>query len=172
MLSLFQVRTLQYSALHSDDDSASAQRTDDSVERVPWDTLVSLSDRLPTSEQESPSGEFACVILRVKELYEAARDWQEQISSFTKLSLRGVKRRNPLSPSATKSPDDDSKEQPPIIGVGKLAELCQHPILEKVRLLFASGVLFYRVTLTPTTFPGCNAEGKGDAKYAAKLEKV
>ena len=106
--------------------------------------LVSLKDKLPCSSLDS--GEFACVILRVKELYEAASEWQHEISSFTKLSLRGMKRRGPVS--LIKPEDDDAKEQASIIGMQKVEELCENTILLKVSL---HNLLKYLVHLPPTT---------------------
>ena len=93
--------------------------------------LVSLEDKLTCPSVDS--GEFACVILRVKELYEAASEWQQEISWFTKLSLRGMKRRGPASLIKTDD-DDDAKEQASIIGMQKVEELCGHPILLKVSI--------------------------------------
>jgi len=68
-------------------------------------------------------GDFACIVLRVKELYAAARKWQEDISSFTTLTMRGGRRRESA----------DDPEAVTTIDLDMVTELCNNPILSKVR---------------------------------------
>lgn len=101
--------------------------------RVPWDVLVSLHDRIPTSEEGLR--DFSCIVLRVQELYDAASQWQEDVSILTNLSLRGRKRRNQIAhPAAKYATDNSEAEESPtkIIQVKKVAELSNHPIMLKV----------------------------------------
>lgn len=127
------MRTFPYPVLQSDNveqaDYGSGQVED---KRVPWDVLVSLHDRMPSSDLLL--GDFACIILRVKELYVAANKWQQDISRLTMLSLRGVKRRTQKSSSPAKAgvenPDDADAASK--IGVDEVVELSNSPILLKV----------------------------------------
>jgi len=79
------------------------------------------------------------VILRVKELHEAAAAWQQEISQLTQLSLRGGKRRKTSevnsSPSKTGEPGSSvmDEEETNQIDTKKVAELSNDPILYKVR---------------------------------------
>lgn len=67
-------------------------------------------------------GDFACITLRVKELYAAAHKWNDDISNFTKLSLRGGKRRE-----STDDPDASAT-----VDLEMVTELSNSPILSKV----------------------------------------
>jgi hypothetical protein len=90
---------------------------------------------MPSSNEEI--GDFACVVLRVRELHEAAKAWQDEISTLTMLSLRGGKRRNQSAASPLKSParndDEDISSSSSRIDVDKVLQLYHHPILSKVR---------------------------------------
>ena len=68
-------------------------------------------------------GDFACVVIRVKELYAAAQKWQKDISSLTTLTMRGGKRRE-----STDEPDSTTT-----IDLDMVTELCNNPVLSKVR---------------------------------------
>lgn len=125
-----QVRTFPYPFLHSHQIELKRPINDfDEDERVPWDVLVLLHKSIPNSDLVL--GDFACVVVRVRELYEAADQWQKDISSLTMLSLRGVKRRAPSSPE--KGEGDDS-EPSSSIDLDKVSKLTNDPILLKVRL--------------------------------------
>jgi hypothetical protein len=125
------VRTLQYRVLHTDEVADFVENVDGKSPRVPFEVLIALFERLPSSEQDS--GDFACVVLRVKDLYEASNKWQQEMSALTKLSLRGGKRRIPVSQSPTKA--DEDFIEPPMIELKKVEELCEHPILRKVSIV-------------------------------------
>jgi hypothetical protein len=105
--------------------------------RIPWDVLVNLFERLPSSYHDS--GDFAGVVLRVKELYDVANEWQQEISALTMLSLRGGKRRNLTLQSPGKDEESDAKDPSSVIEMKKVAELCHHPILEKVKNICLPG---------------------------------
>ena len=70
-------------------------------------------------------GDFACICIRVTELYAAARKWQEDITSFTMLTMRGGKRRE-----RTEDPDGSTT-----VDLDMVTELCNNPIISKVRSL-------------------------------------
>ena len=91
--------------------------------RIPWDALVKLHDSVP--EWEEDKGDFTGMILRVKELYDAADAWQQEVSSLTNLSLRGGKKR-------VISPPRDGEDDQPMIDFEKVAELSDDPVLESV----------------------------------------
>lgn len=75
-------------------------------------------------------GDFACLILRVKELYEQALKWQDDISNLTMLSLRGVKRR---VQSPVRTPDKaEADEVVPTLDLKKVEELSNRPVLSLV----------------------------------------
>lgn len=102
--------------------------------RLSWENLVKLYDSIPLEDESM--GDFAFVVLSVKELYDAAKSWQEEISRLTMLSLRGGKRRSNASPSQpklslTESQDDESSC---MIDVTKVIELSEHPILDKITM--------------------------------------
>lgn len=101
--------------------------------RIPWEVLVGLYERMPNSDQEI--GDFACAVLRVREIYEAANAWQEEISNLTMLSLRGGRRRNHTAASPAKTPRMESEEgsSSTKIGLEKVIQLSHHPILSTVR---------------------------------------
>ena len=118
--------------LRSDDLPDETDEIDNSDDdgRIPWEALLKLHDSRPPVGEDDTGG-LACLVMRVRELHEMAWSWQQEISSFTQLSLRGGKRRE-----ITKGPRDvvetqDSEQ----LGVPKLTELCRHPVLDKVRSL-------------------------------------
>lgn len=123
-----QVRTVQYPMLQSE--TALPRKSGEDDPRVPWEVLVSLFERMPVTNEQN--GDLACVCLRVKEQYDAANDWQKQISSMTMLSLRGGKKRIQAAPSSLKENEAYFKESPALIELEKVSELCHHPILSKV----------------------------------------
>jgi hypothetical protein len=112
----------------SADVATSSGSNDEDDTRVPWDVLVSLHDRIPQAES---GADFNYVVLRVKELYEGANAWQEEISELTMLSLRGSKRRNPGTPPSNAA-DSGAGDPVNIIDLDKVMELSNHPILSKV----------------------------------------
>lgn len=78
-------------------------------------------------------GDFACIVLRVKDLYAAACLWQQDISSWTQLSLRGVKRRSQISAyPGGNGADNHDEDALSTVGVDKVVELSNSPILLKV----------------------------------------
>lgn len=91
------VRTFQYPLLHQNEalysSSATESSSDSDCERIPWDVLISLNDKIPSDADAS--GDFALCTMRVKDLYAAATRWQEEISRTTLISNRGNKRRAP-----------------------------------------------------------------------------
>ena len=100
---------------------------DESTARIPWDVLVALYDRIPVSPEEQV-GDFALVALRVTELYEAAKAWQDEITNNTMISFRGGKRRAPSLSPTKQSQDTDAK-----IEIDKMQKLAKNPVLSKVR---------------------------------------
>jgi hypothetical protein len=124
-----QVRTFLYPVLQSDDFSykpSAGQEETGTDGRVPWDVLVSLHGVLPSPDIEK--GDFALIVFRVKELHEAAKKWQAEISNFTMLSLRGGKRRTINSPVTTEEEGNESAD------VEAISKFCDNPILSKVRI--------------------------------------
>lgn len=66
-------------------------------------------------------------MVRVRDLYQTASKWQEEISKLTQLSLRGVKRRE--SPAKGGRDDTDDTER---VCLEKLTDMCRHEVLDKV----------------------------------------
>jgi hypothetical protein len=128
-ISLVQVRTFPFPILHLDEAlySAPIEEEDVSTVRVPWDVLITLHDRIPASSDDRV-GDFALVALRVKELYEAAKVWQDQITNNTMISFRGGKRRTPSSSQDTEAEQDNSSQ----IQMEDMKRLARNPILSKV----------------------------------------
>lgn len=93
---------------------------------------MGLYDRIPC-EVEERAGDFALVSLRVRELYEAGKKWQDEITRTTMLSFRGGKRRAPTGPGAF-SPVKPEKEQEASsqLRMEQMKKLAEHPILAKV----------------------------------------
>jgi hypothetical protein len=97
--------------------------------RVPWNVLVSLNERLP-HEPDAQVGAFALVSLRVRELYETGKKWQDEITRNTALTSRGGKRRAPGgNQKSEQDPEATSKLQ-----LEKMKQLAEHPILSKVAM--------------------------------------
>lgn len=70
------------------------------------------------------------------------RTGQDEISSFTQLSLRGGKRRGTPTKGCSEEAETEDSER---VEVEKLTDLCRHPVLDKVgRLVLA----FLRCQLT------------------------
>lgn len=119
------VRTFPYPFLHLDE----ASYNDPVDQRVPWNILVSLNERLP-DEPDAQVGAFALVSLRVRELYESGKNWQDEITRNTALTFRGGKRRAPGgNQQSDQDPDATSKLQ-----TEKMKQLAEHPILSKVAM--------------------------------------
>jgi hypothetical protein len=114
--------------------SAPFEPDGDEASRVPWDVLISLYDRIPC-EVEERSGDFALMSLRVRELYSAAKKWQDEITRNTMLTIRGGKRRAPACSSAV-SPDKSEQEQDASskLQMEKMKQLADNPVLYKVRM--------------------------------------
>ena len=144
------VKALEYHVLKSEDppdESVTDGSTGDG--RIPWDVLLKLRDTCPTLGSEETGG-LACLITRVRELYENASSWQDEISAVTQISLRGGKRRG--SPSKGDTEANDSEE----LDMQKLNELCERPILKKVRNYESYLPDFTKSTLI-YPFLGCHA---------------
>lgn len=123
------IRTFSYSFLHLDEASYSAQTEKDSIKRVPWDVIVSLHERLPCDDSIHV-GAFALVILRVRELFETGKKWQDEISRTTTITKRGGKRRVPGG-TAKKEEDPEVTAR---LQMETLKKLAEHPILLKVAM--------------------------------------
>ncbi|CAJ1888328.1 unnamed protein product [Cylindrotheca closterium] len=120
------VRTFSYPFLFLDE--ASFNRPIDS--RIPWNVLVSLYERHP-NDPGVQVGSFALVSLRVKELYEAGTQWQEEITKFTALTNRGGRRRVPGASPAKPEQDSDASS---ILQMEQMGRLAKHPILAKIAM--------------------------------------
>jgi hypothetical protein len=116
--------------------------------------LITLHDRIPVSPDDRV-GDFALVALRVKELYEAARAWQDQITNNTMISFRGGKRRAPSSSQDTEAEQDNSSQ----IQMEEMKRLAKNPILSKVSQP-ASISSSYLSTKYSLSFLGLNAKGR------------
>ena len=90
---------------------------------------MTLYDKMPSSSEER-IGDFALVALRVGELYDAAKKWQEEITMNTMISIRGGKRRSPGSPAKSPQPDRDQSSK---VEMDHVQRLAKNPILAKVR---------------------------------------
>lgn len=114
--------------MRSDDlpDDSDGPIADEDDFRIQWETLLKLNDSQP-SLAENVSG-LAALVMRVRELHETASSWQDKISSFTQLSLRGGKRRD-LSARVENEADDLER-----VDLAMLTDLCTHPILDKVSI--------------------------------------
>ena len=75
------------------------------------------------------SGDFARLLIRVKEIFDSAFWWQEEVSKLTRLSMRGGKRRLAQTPDSNDT--DDSQQR---INLAEVAAMSHHPILRKVSL--------------------------------------
>ena len=122
---MLHVEEATYSKIGSEGDK-------DEFERIPWDVLVSLNDRLPGDVEETV-GNFALVSLRVRELFEEGRKWQEEITQNTMLSIRGGKRRAPTASSVGSPSKEQDPENSNRIQMQKMEQLAEHPVLLKVR---------------------------------------
>ena len=125
---MIQTRALEYHVLRSDDlpdETDEPSESEDDI-RIQWETLLKLNDSQPVLA-ENETGGLAALVMRVRELHESASSWQEEISSFTQLSLRGGKRRDVPTKGETETDESERVDQ------AKLTALCTHPVLEKVR---------------------------------------
>ena len=97
--------------------------------RIPWKELVSLHGSMPDSTEAS--GDFAYILLRVKELFESASGWDAKVSTYTRLSL-GARRKH------DRQGDHDEPimvvDSPVAVDPQKIAELSDDPILFKVEM--------------------------------------
>lgn len=128
------VRTFQYPLLHQNEASYSSSSPESAdFERIPWDVLVGLYDKIPN--EADGSGDFALCTMRVKDLYAAASKWQDEISRTTMISNRGNKRRapkstNPESPAGKVVGQET--ENAAKLQMQKMELLAGDPILSKV----------------------------------------
>lgn len=76
-------------------------------------------------------GSFALVSLRVKELYEAGTQWQEEITKFTALTNRGGRRR---VPGANPVKSEQDSEASSVLQMEQMGRLAKHPILAKIEM--------------------------------------
>ena len=128
---MFQVRTFAYPVLYLDEATYSDTHFngDDVEKRVPWDVLVTLFERLPM-EDEVQIDDFALASLRIRELYQAARKWQDEITRFTSLSNRGGKRRG-LGGTPLRGEQDAESSK---LQLAQMEQLATDPILSKVAM--------------------------------------
>eukprot|EP00536_Pseudo-nitzschia_multiseries_P009367 jgi/Psemu1/297229/fgenesh1_pm.260_\ len=128
------VKTLQYPVLHEGEASFSASNNENRKEtsRITWDTLVNLHDRIPN--EISGSGSPILCILRVRELYGAAKMWQDEVCRSTMISKRGNKRRGAKQSYQANSLEVDNKntEKDAKIRLEEIESLAEDPILTKV----------------------------------------
>jgi len=128
------VRTLQYPVLHEGEASFSASNNEDRIQtsRITWDALVNLHERIPV--EISGSGSPILCILRVRELYAAAKKWQDEVCRSTMISKRGTKRRGGKTSYQANSMETDTKdtEKDPKIRMEEIKSLAEDPILTKV----------------------------------------
>jgi hypothetical protein len=94
--------------------------------RIPYEILVRLHNQIPNSNVTL--GDFACIVLRVKEFYKAATEWKDDISKLTRLTPRGIERRS-------RAASGDDSDEGTKIDSGKIKALSNNPILSKVRIV-------------------------------------
>lgn len=125
------VRTLQYPVLHQGEASYSSsfEENDIQPQRIPFDALVSIHERMPSEISEF--GDPILCTLRVRELYIAAKKWQDEVSRSTLISNRGNKRRG------TKSQKSDNASQLEAKEAEKDAKLC----MRKMEMLAEDRIL-------------------------------
>ncbi|KAL7580934.1 hypothetical protein ACA910_005752 [Epithemia clementina (nom. ined.)] len=124
------LRAIQYPDVFRDDEesaSLSSESAPPKFERMPFDVLVKLNENKP--EMVSGMGDFTLVLLRLKELFEAANSWQDEVSNETLLSLRGGKRRN--TPAGENGEVDEGVQK---IDLARVAQLSASPILKKITM--------------------------------------
>lgn len=132
---LTKTKAIQYPAIRLHENKS--EDTDISVSannRIPWDVLVKLFESAPFCDQDT--GDFAFVVLRLKELHDEADAWQEEVSKLTMISLRGGKKRS--TPSKSLSPlkfgEGGEQEESSMLELEKVTELSNDPILTKVAM--------------------------------------
>jgi hypothetical protein len=125
------VKTLQYPVLHEAEASYSSSTNEDEIgsSRIPWDALTHIHDRIPN--ELSGCRESTLCIMRVKELYRAAKRWQDEISRTTMISNRGNKRRGAIASYQENLGQDDTED----------AEKDEKLRMEKMELLAKDWVL-------------------------------
>ena len=120
------VRTFPYPLLHQGEPSFSSESDPESTTtRIPWDILVTLYNSIPNDVDGS--GDFALCTLRVKEMFAAAKKWQDEITKNTMISNRGNKRRSQSATAETNDTENAAKLQ-----MAKMEMLAKDPILSKV----------------------------------------
>jgi len=99
---------------------------------------VNLYERIPF-EVEEKAGDFALVSLRVRELFDSGKRWQDEITRNTMISARGGKRRTHSS-GVVGSPGKAEQEQEASakLQMQKMKQLADHPVLSKVRMSVCS----------------------------------
>ena len=104
------VKTLQYPVLHEAEASYSSSTSEAEIgsSRIPWDALTHIHDRIPN--ELSGCRESTLCIMRVKELYRAAKRWQDEISRTTMISNRGNKRRGAIASYQENLSQDDTED--------------------------------------------------------------
>jgi hypothetical protein len=149
--------------LHLDEASFSFSDEDiDSSKRIPFDILISLYDRMPC-EVEKQAGDFALISLRVRELYDAAKKWQDEITRDTTISFRGGKRRAVGSPGSV-DPDQEASSK---LQMEQMKKLAENPILTKVSVHrvppkpITTNLLLKMMFDVSLDCKGCHAQGKG-----------
>ena len=130
ILRCLQTRAIQYPGVFreeagEEETTSSPSTSTPEIERMPWDVLVKLYESRP--ESMDSMGDFTLVLLRLKELFDAATSWQEEVSNDTMLSLRGGKRRS--TPVGENGDVEDGQQK---IDLARVAELSTAPILKKV----------------------------------------
>lgn len=130
------IRTLQYKVLHESEASFSCTSNEEKTgsNRIPWNVLVYIHERIPIDL--SGCRESTLSILRVQELYIAAKRWQDEISRTTLISNRGNKRRGARTfhqENATQF-DNQDEEKNEKIQIEKMELLAKDRILSKVNL--------------------------------------
>ncbi|VEU39421.1 unnamed protein product [Pseudo-nitzschia multistriata] len=113
------VRTMQHPVLHKAEASFASSR----ASKISWHSLLYLHERIPNTISGC-GGHILCV-LRVRELYDAAKKWQDEVCRSTMISKRGNKRRGGIID--TRNTEKDAK-----IRMSEIESLAEDPILTKV----------------------------------------
>lgn len=130
------VKTLPFPVLHFDD--ADIENLTKAT-TLQWDVLVALFEKIPTSADDGNHTDIARVALRVRELYDSAITWQEEVTTLLSLSFRGAKRRSPFTVQSKMAFALESENQEKI-DLSKMADLAKNPILKVVLMPRESAV--------------------------------
>jgi Transcription factor S-II (TFIIS), central domain len=133
------LKTFSYPVLHQAESSVlfNDERTNPECldQRIPWDALVAIYDRIP--KDVNGSGDFLLCTFTVTELYKAASKWNNEISQSTLLSNRGNKRRSGKAQNSEcleSSQVDTEGDSSAKIEIARIELLARDPILEKVQM--------------------------------------